>query len=70
MQGYLSEHGVKWQFSLSKASWWGEMFERMDGLIKQVLYKVVGSAKLTIIILRGRYKTADVDTEYDDFWKS
>ena len=48
LQGYLSEHGVKWQFNLSKASWWGGLFERMVGIVKQALYKVVGSAKLTI----------------------
>ena len=47
LQGYLSEHGVKWQFNLSKASWWGGMFERMVSIVKQALYKVVGSAKLT-----------------------
>jgi hypothetical protein len=47
LQGYLSEHGVKWQFNLSKASWWGGMFERMISIVKQALYKVVGSAKLT-----------------------
>ena len=50
--GYLGEHGVKWQFNLSKASWWGGMFERMVGLVKQALYKVLRSAKLTI-----NYKT-------------
>ena len=47
LQGYLSEHGVRWQFNLSKASWWGGMFERMVSIVKQALYKVVGSAKLT-----------------------
>jgi hypothetical protein len=38
---------VKWQFNLSKASWWGGMFERMVSIVEQALYKVVGSAKLT-----------------------
>jgi hypothetical protein len=47
LQGYLSEHGVRWQFNLSKASWWGGMFERMVSIVKQALYKVVGFAKLT-----------------------
>ena len=47
LQGYLSEHGVRWQFNLSKASWWGGMFERMVSIVKHALYKVVGSAKLT-----------------------
>jgi hypothetical protein len=46
LQGYWSEHGVKWQFNLSKASWWGGTFERMVSIVKQALYKVVASAKL------------------------
>ena len=44
---FLDEHKVKWQFNLSKASWWVGMFERMVGLVKNAFYKVVGSAKLT-----------------------
>ena len=47
LRDYLSEHRVKWQFNLSKASWWGRMLGRMVGLVKQALYNVVGSAKLT-----------------------
>jgi hypothetical protein len=48
LQGYLSENDVKWQFNLSKASWWGGMFERMVIIVRQfALYKVVESAKLT-----------------------
>ena len=37
---------MKWQFNFNKASWWGGMFERMVGLIKEALCKFVGSAKL------------------------
>ena len=44
---FLQDHKIQWQFNLSKASWWGGMFERMVGLVKNSLYKVVGSAKLT-----------------------
>ena len=44
---FLQDHQIQWQFNLSKASWWGGMFERMVGLVKNSLYKVVGSAKLT-----------------------
>jgi hypothetical protein len=44
---FLQDHKIQWQFNLSKARWWGGMFERMVGLVKNSLYKVVGSAKLT-----------------------
>ena len=44
---FLHEHQIHWQFNLSKASWWGGIFERMVALVKNSLYKVVGAAKLT-----------------------
>ncbi|XP_028404086.1 uncharacterized protein LOC114526758 [Dendronephthya gigantea] len=44
---FLHDYQIRWQFNLSKASWWGSMFERMVALVKNLLYKVVGSAKLT-----------------------
>ena len=44
---FLQDYQIRWQFNLSKASWWGGMFERMAGLVKNSLYNVVGSAKLT-----------------------
>ena len=30
-QDYLSESCIKWQFNLSRATWWGGPFERMVG---------------------------------------
>ena len=47
LHSFMQQHHIKWQFNLSKASWWGGMFERMIALVKNALYKVVGSAKLT-----------------------
>ena len=47
VQDFLSQHNVRWQFNLSRAPWWGGQFERMVGLVKQVLYKVVGKSTLT-----------------------
>jgi hypothetical protein len=44
---YLATNDIRWQFNLSRASWWGGQFERMVGLVKQSLYKVVGKALLT-----------------------
>ena len=46
---YLAQHEVKWRFNLSRASWWGGWFERVIGLVKQALYKVIGKAKLTFM---------------------
>ena len=38
----------RWKFNLAKAPWWGGQFERMIGLTKQMLYKSLGNAYLTI----------------------
>ena len=47
VQEFLSQDNIRWQFNLSRAPWWGGQFERMVGLVKQALYKVVGKATLT-----------------------
>ena len=36
----------KWRFNLSRAPWWGGQFERLIVLIKNCLYKTVGSSLL------------------------
>lgn len=33
-QNFLAYQGIKWQFNLSRAPWWGGQFERMVGLVK------------------------------------
>ena len=43
---FLAKHSIRWQFSLSKALWWGGQFERMVGLVKQAFYRTVGGANL------------------------
>jgi hypothetical protein len=43
---WLAEQRIDWQFSLSRAPWWGGQFERMVGLVKQALYKSIGKACL------------------------
>ena len=37
---------AKWQFNLPRAPWWGGQFERLIGLVKKSLFKVIGGAKL------------------------
>ena len=47
VQHYLSGLGVKWIFNLPKAPWWGGLFERLIGLTKRCLRKVIGQSRLT-----------------------
>ena len=39
---FLAENETVWQFNLSRAPWWGGQFERMVGLVKNVLNKTIG----------------------------
>ena len=45
---YLARNNIKWTFNLSNAPWWGGQFERIIGLVKQSLYKVIGKANLKL----------------------
>ena len=47
LQDFLARNAIKWQFNLSRAPWWGGQFERMVGLVKAALYKVIGHGHLT-----------------------
>ncbi len=38
---------IIWQFNLSRAPWWGGFFERLVGVMKSSLSKVIGQALLT-----------------------
>ena len=46
LQDFLAHHKITWQFNLSRAPWWGGMFERMVGLVKAASYKVLKGVKL------------------------
>ena len=39
--------GIKWQFNLAKAPWWGGIFERMVRSTKRCLKKAIWSRRLT-----------------------
>ena len=43
------EHGITWDFIVPRASWWGGFYERMVGLVKKCLRKVVGRALITYL---------------------
>ena len=45
---FLVNRGIVWQFNLSRAPWWGGQFERIIGLTKQAMYKVIGNARLKL----------------------
>ena len=46
---FLASEKTKWKFNLSRAPWWGGQFERMIGLFKQMLYKAMENADLTMV---------------------
>ena len=45
--GELSKHSITGKFNLARAPWWGGQFERLIGIFKSALYKVVGKGLLT-----------------------
>ena len=46
-QGLLDECEINWKFNLSRAPWWGGQFERLIGVVKSAMYKVIGGGALT-----------------------
>ena len=42
---FLEAKGIKWQFNVARAPWWGGFFEHLIGLIKSCLMKILGRAK-------------------------
>ncbi|XP_028418970.1 uncharacterized protein LOC114544572 [Dendronephthya gigantea] len=42
----LEEFEIKWIFNLSRAPWWGGQFERLIGVVKSSLRKVIGKGIL------------------------
>ena len=44
---YLSGYCVEWKFNLERTPWWRGFFERLVGIVKGCLRKVLGNAKLT-----------------------
>ena len=51
LQDYLVNKRIQWIFNLERASWWGGHFERIVGLVKRCLRKVIGKAKLSFLEL-------------------
>ena len=47
VQSHTSSVGIKWDFNLPKAPWWGGLFERLIKSVKRCLRKIIGQARLT-----------------------
>lgn len=47
VQNYFLHHSVQWRFIPKRAPWYGGFWERLVGLTKNVLKKVLGRAKVT-----------------------
>ena len=45
-QDWLARQGIKWQFNLSRAPWWGGQFQRLVALLKQSPHKTIGNGNL------------------------
>ncbi|XP_065068786.1 uncharacterized protein LOC135694057 [Rhopilema esculentum] len=46
IQQELESRRKEWKFNLERSPWWGGMFERMVGLVKCILRKILGNALL------------------------
>ena len=48
LSSYLMEQGIQWRFNMSRAPWWSGFFERLIGIMKRSLSKVVGKSTLRL----------------------
>ena len=44
---YITEGGIKWQFTTALAPWQGSFYEQLVGLVKRSLQKSIGQKRLT-----------------------
>ena len=42
LKNFLFKSGIKWQFILEKSPWWSRFYERLVGIVKNSLKKVIG----------------------------
>jgi hypothetical protein len=47
VSGHMARQEIEWRFNLSRAPWWGGQFERLVGLVKAAMYKVIGGGNLS-----------------------
>ncbi|XP_065668049.1 uncharacterized protein LOC136088288 [Hydra vulgaris] len=51
LANYLATTAIKWRFNLSRAPWWGGLFERLIGIMKKSLSKTIGKGILNFFEL-------------------
>ena len=47
LKSFLIQKNIKWNFILEKATWWGRSYERLIGIVKNPLKKVLQKLLLT-----------------------
>ena len=47
LRGLVEEYEINWKFNLSHRPWWGGQFERLIGVVKSAMFKVIGGGHLT-----------------------
>ena len=57
---WLGELNITWKFNLSRSPWWGGFFERMVGISKKVLYKLLGRSRITFEQMKEIFIEAEV----------
>ena len=46
---FILSLNIKWNFVLEKSPWWGDFYERIIGIIKRCIKKVVGKDLLNLL---------------------
>ena len=46
VKDFLRKNRIRWSFILEKSPWWGGFYERLIGIVKSSLKKVIGKAAL------------------------
>ncbi|XP_068708110.1 uncharacterized protein [Montipora foliosa] len=49
LNDFLAHHQIVWKFNLSRAPWWGGQFERIVGLVKAAMRKLLAMSALPSI---------------------
>ena len=44
---FISNIGIQWKFTLERSTWWGGFYERLVGLVKSCMKKVISRARLS-----------------------
>ena len=48
---FLADRGITWRFIVERAPWWGGFYERLVGMVKRCLKKILGKVSLKMMEL-------------------